>query len=155
MQMKRRLCKAYFARLEPLDLRKAVSIAFGSAREASLGIFVLYVCLSTEIMLGNHFDTNLQVWYLLVIPAADFPLEKWNIYVLDDVGSSSLLDLLIFHITQEDGCTQIFNATCSVNQTSDYILSHGRIRTSYSSVYGYCPVSLMPVDSNFQSNISR
>ena len=62
MQMKRRLWKACSGRRDPLDLKKAASIAFGSAREASFGIFVLYVCLSTDIVRENQFDnTYLQV----------------------------------------------------------------------------------------------
>jgi tetratricopeptide (TPR) repeat protein len=43
------LSKTCSARPEPLDLKKAVSAAFGSAREAFLGILILYLSVSTDV----------------------------------------------------------------------------------------------------------
>ena len=60
-QSRLRLSKTCSARPEPLDLKKAVSAAFGSAREAFLGIIILYLSVSTDV------SREIQVRCLLLL----------------------------------------------------------------------------------------
>ena len=60
-QSRLRLSKTCSARPEPLDLKKAVSAAFGSAREAFLGFIILYLSVSTDV------SREIQVRCLLLL----------------------------------------------------------------------------------------
>ena len=71
-QSRLRLSKTCSARPEPLDLKKAVSAAFRSAREAFLGFLILHLSVSTdvsrEIQVRCKNDLALQETKLKIFP---------------------------------------------------------------------------------------
>ena len=151
-QSRLRLSKTCSARPEPLDLKKAVSAAFGSAREAFLGILILYLSVSTDV------SREIQVRCLLLL----LLYKKWPCFTRKKIenipGFTKGYDAVFEHsdlFGQQHGCTRSFNGTRSMDEIHDHNLSYGRFYNSNSSVYEFLPVDSMPVHRYIQSNPPR
>ena len=80
-QSRLRLSKTCSARPEPLDLKKAVSAAFRSAREAFLGILILHLSVSTDVSR----EIQVRCLLLLLLYKNNLALQEKKLKIFPDL----------------------------------------------------------------------